>query len=272
MTMKSKWQRGETAIGLWCAFGDTGILELAALSDFDYVTVDLQHGLSTWSSLPDVLRILKGKGPTVLVRVPANNFDYIGRALDLGADGVVVPMVDTADEAAAAVRACHYPRRNSAASRNGYRSFGPVYADHDGVRDTDLINDDVICVLQVETQQGLENVGAIAGVPGVDVVYVGPYDLALSTGRGGETYRNNIEIDSDICSVIAAAQKSGIAMGMHCDGPEMAAYWANKGAAMITAALDTAIVRTAYSALVRSTRKEISLKKKSADTPLVATR
>ena len=258
MTVQSKWERGEAAIGLWCAFGDTGILELAALAGFDYLTVDLQHGLNTWSSLPDTLRILKGKGPSILVRVPSNEFDYIGRALDLGADGVVVPMIDTAEQAAAAVRACHYPRRDEFAVRNGYRSFGPVYADHDGVRDTDATNADVICVVQVETKAGLDNCEQISATPGVDAVYVGPYDLALSTERGGQTYRTNTEIETDVESVIAAAHRNGIIAGMHCDGPELGAYWKEKGARMITASLDTSVVRLAYGSLAHSTREALS--------------
>ncbi len=249
-TTRDLWAQDRAVTGLWCAFGDPVLLELAGRAGYDYVTVDLQHGFNTWDSLPHTLRVLRATDATVLVRVQACDSAQITRALDLGADGVVVPMVEDAASARRAVAACRYPTTRPGAVA-GTRSYGPVWADHDGPGDRDLASDGAVCVLQIETAAGVENLEDIVSTPGVDVAYVGPYDLALSYGRGGETYRDSPFMAERIEHVLKVADQAGIVAGMHCDGPEMVAHWRARGARMLTAALDTTVVRTAYQALAR---------------------
>jgi 4-hydroxy-2-oxoheptanedioate aldolase len=218
------------------------------------VTVDLQHGLNTWHSLPQTLRVLRGTGTTVLVRVQTADPVQVTRALDLGADGVVVPMVEDAATAAAVVAACRYPSPREGAP-HGERSYGPVWADHDGPGVPEEVSDSAVCVLQLETATAVANLAEIVAVPGVHAAYVGPYDLALSHGRGGETYRDSPTMAALIEQVITAADAAGIVGGMHCDGPEMVAHWRARGARMLTAALDTTVVRTAYQGLAQDAAK-----------------
>lgn len=246
--MKELWSKNEYGIGLWCTFDDPKITNLAAHAGFDYLTVDLQHGFNTWANLNETLRALHGSEPTVLVRVPANREEFVTRALDAGADGVVVPMVESAEDAKLAVDSALYPSVDPSLT-GGRRSFGPLWADYDASMDTDAVNRRTVVAVQIETAKGLENVREIAAVPGVSALYVGPYDLALSLGYGGQTYRENAVIHEAIDHVIAVANEFGLAMGMHCNGPEMAAYWKGRGALMLTSALDTTTVSQAFTSL-----------------------
>jgi 4-hydroxy-2-oxoheptanedioate aldolase len=252
------WAEGGAATGLWCALGDTAVLELAARAGFDYVTVDLQHGLNTWHSLPLTLRVLRATGTTVLVRVQTADPVQVTRALDLGADGVVVPMVEDAATVAAVVAACRYPSTRPGAPF-GDRSYGPVWADHDGVGDPEESSERAVCVVQLETAKAVANLEEIVAVPGLHAAYVGPYDLALSHGRGGETYRDSPVMAELAERVVTAADRAGIVGGMHCDGPEMVAHWRRRGARMLTASLDTAVVRTAYQTLAREAAEAAAL-------------
>ncbi len=258
MGLKETWRDGGTGIGLWCVISDPAVLEIAARAGFDYVTVDMQHGLNNWGTVNHSLRVLSTTGTTVLVRVPANREEYITRALDLCAAGVVVPMINTAKYAVAAVTACRYPAKVEGRPL-GNRSFGPIWADLDDLPDTDVANDNAICVVQIETATAVENVEQIVRTPGLDAVYIGPYDLALGIGLGGQTYRESYVIRDTIQKVIDAANAAGIVAAMHCDGPEMAAYWHAHGARMLTSGLDSTVVNTAYRNLANDVRKEAKI-------------
>jgi len=253
MTMKEIWNHGGTGIGLWCALGNPVTLEMAGRAGFDYITVDMQHGFTNWATLDGTLRVLRPLPVSALVRVPANREEFITRALDLGADGVIVPLVESASDARRAVEACRYPVR-AGNSVGGSRSFGPIWADLDGAGDTDATNDRVICVVQIETAKALDNLEEIVNTPGIDAVYVGPYDLALSVGLGGRTYRDSDVMLAHIQRVMDSANAAGIVAGMHCDGPEMAAFWEERGARMITSALDTTVVFRAFRNLASAVR------------------
>src|SRR5690606_38044485 len=138
-----------------------------------YVCVDMQHGAVDYSDAVGMLQAIHAQGATPIARVPSNDLATIGKVLDAGALGVVVPLVNTAEEAAAAVAACRYPP-------NGGRSFGPVRASTViGSRDPRDLEQIVVAVM-VETREGLDNVDEIAATPGLDAIYVGPADLALA--------------------------------------------------------------------------------------------
>lgn len=263
-TLHETWAAGEAATGMWCAFGDAALLELVARSGYDYVTVDTQHGLNTWASLPATLRALRGTGAQVLVRVQGPDPTQVSRALDLGADGVVVPMVDTAQQVLDVVAACRYP--GSADGVEGSRSYGPVFADHDVTRPNLGIAIDPVCVVQIESRAAYENLDEILAVPGLDVAYVGPYDLAIGLGHRGRTYRDCPEMDEVISDVVSRTVAAGVVAGMHCDGPEMVGYWRERGASMLTAALDTTVVRLAHERLAADVRVAAAAAGRAAST------
>lgn len=250
--MKSLWEAGGTAHGVWTTLADPVTIGLAARAGFDYTCIDMQHGLVTASELPVVLRFLAGSGTTPIVRVPSDETAVISRALDLGARGVVLPMVDSAEQAALAAEAVRYPGLPGGAGVAGRRSWGPIFADLDGVTPPDRANDDALCIAMIETPQGFADVERIAAVDGVDVLYVGPYDLALSTGHGQVTYRDDAEVAAMIQHVVDTALAHGKIPAVHCTDLQMVRDWRARGARMLTTGLDTTIVREAMAAHYRA--------------------
>lgn len=231
----ARWRAGQPTLGGWIALGGPPVAEHMAAAGFDTICVDQQHGLSDRIMIGEVFRAIELHGVTPITRVPANDPMQLGRALDMGAQAVIVPMVNSPDEAARAVAACHYPPR-------GIRSAGPVRGAVARVSDRLEHLDDVACVVMVETSGGLRNVDAIAGTPGVDAIYIGPADLAVALGipRRREE-RSSSDASAHAAAVEAirsACVRHGVAPGIHTDDGETAATYLEQGFLMVTIASD----------------------------------
>jgi 4-hydroxy-2-oxoheptanedioate aldolase len=163
---------GRPAVGAWVALPSGLGAEILGQVGFDFLLLDTQHGGVTWDNMLTVLQGMAASASTALVRVGWNSPELIMRALDLGAGGVVVPMVSTPQQAAEAAAATRYPP-------SGNRSFGPLRRGATPAR----ANADVLCLPMIETVDGLANLEAIVATEGVDGVFVGPMDLALSLGH-----------------------------------------------------------------------------------------
>jgi 4-hydroxy-2-oxoheptanedioate aldolase len=174
--LKQKWAAGEAALGAWLAMPSTVSAELMARLGFDWLTIDLQHGLIDFARMIEMLQAIGTTPTTAMVRVPVNEQSWIGRVLDAGAAGVIVPLVDNAEEARAAVASCRYPPR-------GRRSYGPFRAATlAGGSYSPSADQDVVCLVMIETRDGLANLESILDTPGIDGVFVGPNDLSLGLG------------------------------------------------------------------------------------------
>jgi 4-hydroxy-2-oxoheptanedioate aldolase len=213
----------ETIIGYWVASDNPPATERIARVGYDYVCLDLQHGLlDQRGALAGVMAAELG-GSVGVIRVPANDPAHIGKALDAGARAVIVPLVNSAADAASAARACRYPP-------DGVRSFGPTRSGLTigfAPRDAD---EQVACIVMIETQEGLRNVAEICAEPGVDAVYVGPSDLALAVG--GNTPQDGWqrpEYQQALDAIKAAAAASGKACGLHVNDGAAAARALERG-------------------------------------------
>jgi 4-hydroxy-2-oxoheptanedioate aldolase len=198
-----RWQAGEPAIGAWCSIPSALSAEVVGQAGFDFVCADLQHGLADLGSAAPMLQAISITGADPFVRVPGNEPWLIMRALDLGAIGIVVPLVGSADEAARAARACRYPPA-------GIRSWGPVRVVSLKATDPAACNERVLCLPMIETPEGVANLEAICSVPGVDGIYVGPSDLALSHGVAPGP-----DLEELLATIVATARKCGIPAGIH---------------------------------------------------------
>src|SRR5882672_11988381 len=181
-TLITAWSEGATSLGSWRALNSPVVAERLALVGHDYVCLDQQHGIVNDDSLVASLIAVAAGGAAPLVRVAANEPSVISKALDSGAEGVIVPLVNDGAEAERAVRSCKYPPR-------GDRSIGPIRPGGSGRdllrgrgRDRDRAFVEAACVVMAESAAAVENIDAICSVPGVDAVYVGPADLAASLG------------------------------------------------------------------------------------------
>jgi 4-hydroxy-2-oxoheptanedioate aldolase len=230
---------GRPALGLWASIPSSLTAEVAAAAGADYVVVDQQHGAVDQATLLAMLQAIGGGGAAPLVRVARNDPWVIGNALDLGADGVIVPMVEGAEEAARAVSACRY-------APEGVRSFGALRPTAGGVP---------LCLVMVETRAGLDNVAEIAATPGLDGVYIGPSDLSLSLGLQPTLRLEHEAVLDAIERVKATCAERGVICGLHCLNPEDAARFAGTGFQMITAGGDLLYLRQALASAVAAVRE-----------------
>lgn len=234
----AKWKAGQPTIGGWLTVADPSIAEYLANTGLDEVTADQQHSTIGVDDLGVVLPAIEARGAIPCTRVGFNDPYLIGRSLDLGAVGVIIPMINNAGEAAAAVSAFNYPPR-------GKRSAGAVRSPYYmGGSARELEN--AACIVMVETLDGLKNVDAIAATPGVDCIYIGPGDLALGLGLDWDDSTWNPtqakSHDDAIRTIHAAAKKRGIATGIHAGNGKASAKYIEMGLLMVTAVTDLGVI------------------------------
>ncbi|WEK13453.1 MAG: aldolase/citrate lyase family protein [Candidatus Microbacterium phytovorans] len=224
---------GGSALGYWVVIDSPVSTERLALTGYDYVALDGQHGLLGYSGLlAGLIAIEAAHGPAGVVRVEANNATPIGRALDAGAAAVIVPLVNTPEDAAAAVAATRYPPagiRSYGPMRSGLR-IGPTPAEADR---------SVLVFAMIETPQGLANVEAIAAVPGLDGLYVGPSDLTLALGGTTSTDTSVASaFDDALARVLDACATNGIIPGIHSASGDIARERLDAGFRFVSIASD----------------------------------
>ena len=227
-------------LGTWLSVGSPVIAELAAVCGLDWVLLDLEHGCGSDADVPDQLRALRG-GPTRgIVRVPGDRPDLVARVLDQGADGVMVPHVDRAEQAERLVRAASYPPR-------GQRGVSRTVRAHDyGLRPLDGRPAPML-IAQIETLDAVDEAAVIASVDGIDVLFVGPadlqHDLAVRKPAAGAGFEDCLD------RVVAAAHAAGKAAGILVREPGDLPRRAEQGFSFVAVESDVAILRNAFRAL-----------------------
>ncbi len=230
--IRTLWQRGEAALCAWLSIPSSFSAEIVAHSGFDCVTIDLQHGMIDYQAAVPMLQAISTTATTPLARVPWNDPGAIMKMLDAGCYGIVCPMINTVEEAAAFAAACRYPPA-------GIRSYGPkramLYAGDDYA---DAANDTVLAIAMIETADGLANVDAIAALPGIDALYIGPADLSLAIGRSQRVDQTDPVMVEALETILAAARRHGKVAGLHTATPGYAAAMIDKGFQLVTVATD----------------------------------
>lgn len=225
----------EVALGISLTSGSVHAAEMCAHSGLDYVYLDQQHGITSVDTLTAQLRALAGSPVTPLVRVLRNDSGLIGQALDVGAAGVIVPMVNTVDEARAAVRACRYPPE-------GLRSWGPVRARWSLGSDPAQVNPQVLCLVMIENREAVQNVREIVSVPGVDGVYIGPADLAVSMGLRPQLALQDGEHAAAVAGIVQACRAAGRVAAISGNPREMRGF----GFGMVSVGSDTGFLQAGF--------------------------
>ena len=207
--LKSRLLAGEPALGCWLELMSPLVAEIVAQAGYDCVLIDMEHGAAGYSDAIPMLQAVAASGTAPLIRVPSNDPVALKRTLDLGVSGVMIPSVNSRAEAEAAVAACRYPPR-------GIRGMAPTivrasdYGRHwqDYVRE---IDEKFLVICQIESAEAVAAAPEIAAVEGVDVLFIGPFDLSASLGHLGEP--DHAEVQEAIASVEQAAQEAGCLMG-----------------------------------------------------------
>jgi 4-hydroxy-2-oxoheptanedioate aldolase len=217
--LRHRLAAGQVCHGVWSSLPGAVTGELLARTGVDFVVVDLQHGALAEAELPGVAAAISAAGAVPLVRTRSPFFADVGRPLDLGARGVIVPNVRDADHAREIVGACRY-------APLGGRSIGRL----SGGADEPLV------IVMVESATALEDLDAVLAVEGLDGVYVGPGDLALSLGLTGDDRR--AELREVLSSIVARTRAAGLPVGVHAYSGADAAGYAAEGATIVTVAAD----------------------------------
>lgn len=240
--IRDRIEAGETVINAWLSIGSSYAAEGMANAGFHSVTIDLQHGMLGLSEALPMLQAISTTDATPLVRVPNLNPSKIMHLLDAGAFGIICPMISTREDAKALVDACRYPPI-------GNRSFGPsrglLYGGPDYVS---LANSSILAIPMIETAEGVDNIDAILAVEGVDMVYLGPNDLAFALD--GHVNFPRPKSEAALVHVRDRAASNGIPSGIFCADANEAKLRIEQGFNMVTPANDFAhLTRSAKAAV-----------------------
>lgn len=242
--VKRALREGKAQVGTWLSLGSITAARFLARAGFNWLTVDIEHTLVDWETATHMFAAIADAGCIALARVPANHHDHIKRALDNGAHGIVVPMVNSREEALAAVSAARYPPV-------GTRSVGgSVHALNFGATATEYYaraNDEVLVVLQCEHIQAVHDADAIFSVPGIDAIFVGPNDLAASM-RDPDGRPPSSEATSKVLKqILEACRRHHVAPGLHCGSAEEALRCIDEGWQFLAVASELRLMLNAVS-------------------------
>lgn len=250
--MAERLRQGDTILGTMLRMTrNPAIVKMAGDAGFDFVMLDLEHGDFTFNTVSDMALVGRSLGIGVLMRVPELSKAYVSRALDCGIDGIMVPMLETAEQARKLVDWARYAPQG----KRGLATTGGM-SGYTSPADTKTFmtesNQRVLVIAQIETVPAVEAIDEIASVDGIDVLLIGPNDLAVSLGKPGEL--TSPEEDEAIAKVAEAAQRHGKVFAMHA-GTEMLRRWADRDMRMIMNSMDIHAMRSGLSSLAEVTRQ-----------------
>ena len=209
-TVKVLWAQNKTVICGWVSADSPLLAEIMGNAGLDAIVVDMQHGMTDLQSLPAMLTAVATTPAIPMVRLNSGSSHEIMKSLDAGAYGLICPLVNTADDANSLVLAASYPPR-------GGRSYGPFRAEHYGGDEyLQAANQTIITLAMIETRAGYDNLEAILAVDGLDGIFVGPSDLALTFGYAPGPEQSYDELEEAIAAVLQQTQFSGKRAGIFC--------------------------------------------------------
>ena len=206
--LREAWADDRPTLGGWLTIPSGFSAEIMAHAGFDWVCVDMQHGVIDYQQMVTMLQAVSSTDVTPLVRVPWNEPGIIGKTLDAGARGVIIPMVNSVAEAERAVSACRY-------APAGARSYGPLRATYYAGSDYyEHANADVLCIIMIETKEAVARVDEILSVPGIDAVYIGPADLSITLGLPPAPEQEAVIFNDALARVLESCRAHGVVPGI----------------------------------------------------------
>lgn len=250
--LKRAFVEGRATYGTWLSLSSVPVAERLAAAGFDWLTIDLEHAPTNHETAALMAMAIGSRGCVPLVRVPSAADDHIKRALDLGAYGIIAPMVNSAERARAVVASCKYPPegvRSLAGGRND------LAWETDSATYFGQANQQVAVVIQIEHVQAIEQIDEILSVPGIDCAFVGPQDLSGSLGCQPPMLESpDPRYQEALDKVQAAARRHGIATGIMVSTAEQARRRAEQGFQLISLASEVRLFSVAIAELVKQLR------------------
>lgn len=244
---------GETVFSGWCMLPAPIIAETIAREGFSAIVIDGQHGLWDTAGIVTGIGDVHNAGASPIVRIPLNDFGLVSRALDFGAEAIIAPMINSAADAKAFASVAKFPPL-------GERSWGPARAmtlqgktsSVDYLREA---NEGTLTIAMIETRAALANLDAIAATPGIDALFIGPYDLSTALSGGKAQDVDAPEVLAAIDKICAAANKAGKIPGIYCRNAEVGLAMAKRGFRFISVVTDVSLLREAAAAQVKVLKK-----------------
>ena len=239
--VKEKLRRGEPSFGTWLSLGDLYATRVMARLGFDWLTLDIEHSAIDWSQATMVFGAIADAGCVPLARVPEGTHHYIKRVLDAGAWGIVVPMVDTVEQARIAIAAAKYPPEGNRSVGGGMNAmnFGAAAGEY-----YERANDQILVVLQTESTTGVKNAEAIYSLPGCDAIFIGPNDLRFQMRAPDGKFPTSEEHEALVQRVIEVGKKVGTPTGIHAMDPHSALQRAEQGMQFLAVGSDLRMMTT----------------------------
>ena len=246
--LKERMRKGEFTVGSWITLGHTSVAEVMAQAGFDWLVVDMEHSSITLAEAQRLVQVIELSGVTPLIRVNKNDPSLIKQAMDIGAHGVIVPMVNSAQEARDAVAAVNYPPL-------GKRGVGLARAQKYGFGFEEYkkwLEKESVVIVQIEHKDAVENFEEIVGVSGVDGFIVGPYDLSGSLGVPGN-FKHPLMVKS-LSDIRKKTKSTGALAGLHLIKPDLKEFQKKKaeGYKFLAFSLDTLLLGSACRQIFRN--------------------
>lgn len=242
--IRTVWEKGGAALNVFLGIPDSFSAEIVSSLDWDGVTIDMQHGVVGYQQMVHMLQGISRYEPAPMVRVPWNDPAVIMKSLDAGAYGIVCPMINTREECEKFVGACRY-------APEGYRSTGPVRASFYAGTDYHAhAGETLLTFAMIETQQAVDNLDEICGVPGLDAVYIGPSDLSVSIGFGPGGDQREPAVVERIETILEGAKRNGVKAGIHTMSAVYANEMIDKGFDLVTLSSDFRLMMASAGAIL----------------------
>lgn len=248
-----KLKEGKSTLGSWICLNSPLIANVMAEAGFEWLTIDTEHGVMDYREMVEMIRAILSTQTVPIVRVAWNDPSLIKRALDAGAMGIIIPMVMSAEEAIKSVEAVRFPPK-------GKRSVVGVAAEilH-GSDYIELANEQILLAVQIEHIDAVACADEICAVEGVDVIFIGPYDLAASMGLLGTDFKQNFNWKSAVQKVLDSARKAKKAAGIHAQTVEEAISYIRQGFQFVALGSDIQFLRFAVDLIASELREQLTM-------------
>lgn len=248
-----KLKEGKSTLGSWICLNSPLIANVMAEAGFEWLTIDTEHGVMDYREMVEMIRAILSTQTVPIVRVAWNDPSLIKRALDAGAMGIIIPMVMSAEEAIKSVEAVRFPPK-------GKRSVVGVAAEilH-GSDYIELANEQILLAVQIEHIDAVACADEICAVEGVDVIFIGPYDLAASMGLLGTEFKQNFNWKSAVQKVLDSARKAKKAAGIHAQTVEEAISYIRQGFQFVALGSDIQFLRFAVDLIASELREQLTM-------------
>jgi len=249
--LKEALKEGKNVFGPFMKFTDPATVEIMGFAGFDFVIIDAEHGPISMQSAQNMIRSAETANITPIIRVSSNDEALILRALDIGAQGIEIPQINSEPQAIKAVRSVKYAPQGERGVCRYVRAAN--YSSMDKFEYFKSANEETMIIAHIEGVEGINNLDEILSVPGIDVIFIGPYDLSQSLGIPGQV--NNSLVVKKMKEVILKCKQNKIAVGTFADDVKTAKFWVSLGVQYMSFSVDVGILYEASKQIIKKLKK-----------------